>query len=120
MQQITLAGALWKELPLSLILFLYIFSPSGISASSSENSLCRARSFSNGSVNQQATPHVKTSPSFTFSSSHTPASSGGLGQSPRKGASRVLALVRGKLPNESVLGAFRWIWEWMCCGKRQP
>ncbi|XP_029139774.1 cytosolic carboxypeptidase-like protein 5 [Protobothrops mucrosquamatus] len=66
----------------------------GISASSSENSLCRARSFSNGSVNQQATPHVKTSPSFTFSSSHTPASSGGLGQSPRKGASRVLALVR--------------------------
>ncbi|KAL7987149.1 hypothetical protein Chor_006068 [Crotalus horridus] len=92
----------------------------GISASSSENSLCRARSFSNGSVNQQATPHVKTSPSFTFSSSHTPASSGGLGQSPRKGASRVLALVRGKLPNESVLGAFRWIWEWMCCGKRQP
>ncbi|XP_058020667.1 cytosolic carboxypeptidase-like protein 5 isoform X6 [Ahaetulla prasina] len=66
----------------------------GISASSSENSLCRARSFSNGSVNQQATPQVKNSPSFTFSSSHTPASSGGLGQSPRKGASRVLALVR--------------------------
>ncbi|XP_060549115.1 cytosolic carboxypeptidase-like protein 5 isoform X3 [Pantherophis guttatus] len=66
----------------------------GISASSSENSLCRARSFSNGSVNQQATPQVKISPSFTFSSSHTPASSGGLGQSPRKGASRVLALVR--------------------------
>ncbi|XP_032071404.1 cytosolic carboxypeptidase-like protein 5 isoform X3 [Thamnophis elegans] len=66
----------------------------GISASSSENSLCRARSFSNGSVNQQATPQVKTSPSFTFNSSHTPASSGGLGQSPRKGASRVLALVR--------------------------
>ncbi|KAM3852805.1 cytosolic carboxypeptidase-like protein 5 isoform 4-T5 [Vipera latastei] len=66
----------------------------GISASSSENSLCRARSFSNGSVNQQATPQVKTSPSFIFSSSHTPASSGGLGQSPRKGASRVLALVR--------------------------
>ncbi|XP_070591063.1 cytosolic carboxypeptidase-like protein 5 isoform X8 [Erythrolamprus reginae] len=66
----------------------------GISASSSENSLCRARSFSNGSVNQQAIPQVKISPSFTFSSSHTPASSGGLGQSPRKGASRVLALVR--------------------------
>ncbi|XP_026527355.1 cytosolic carboxypeptidase-like protein 5 isoform X3 [Notechis scutatus] len=66
----------------------------GISASSSENSLCRARSFSNGSVNQQATSQVKISPSFTFSSSHTPASSGGLGQSPRKGASRVLALVR--------------------------
>ncbi|KAG8122944.1 hypothetical protein E2320_018506 [Naja naja] len=66
----------------------------GISASSSENSLCRARSFSNGSVNQQATSQVKTSPSFTFTSSHTPASSGGLGQSPRKGASRVLALVR--------------------------
>uniref|UniRef100_A0A8C5RLH3 tubulin-glutamate carboxypeptidase n=1 Tax=Laticauda laticaudata TaxID=8630 RepID=A0A8C5RLH3_LATLA len=66
----------------------------GISASSSENSLCRARSFTNGSVNQQATSQVKISPSFTFSSSHTPASSVGLGQSPRKGASRVLALVR--------------------------
>ncbi|XP_063156044.1 cytosolic carboxypeptidase-like protein 5 isoform X5 [Candoia aspera] len=66
----------------------------GISASSSENSLCRVRSFSNGSINQQATPQVKTSPSFTFSSSHPTASTGGIGQSPRKGASRVLALVR--------------------------
>ncbi|KAM6463013.1 cytosolic carboxypeptidase-like protein 5 isoform 3-T3 [Liasis olivaceus] len=66
----------------------------GISASSSENSLCRARSFSNGSINPQATTQVKTSPSFTFSSPHPTASTGGMGQSPRKGASRVLALVR--------------------------
>ncbi|XP_053106764.1 cytosolic carboxypeptidase-like protein 5 isoform X2 [Hemicordylus capensis] len=73
----------------------------GLSASSSENSLCRARSFSNGSSSssscQQASssPHAKTSPSFAISCSHPAAASGGLGQSPQRGASRVLALMRG-------------------------
>lgn len=64
----------------------------GLSASSSENSLCRTRSFSSGSSSSQqaASPQLKTSPSFTFSCSH----SMGLNLSPQKGASRVLALVR--------------------------
>ncbi|XP_062825062.1 cytosolic carboxypeptidase-like protein 5 isoform X1 [Anolis carolinensis] len=63
----------------------------GISASTSENSLCRTRSYSNGSSSsQQASPQVKASPSFTFSCSHPSASLG----TPQKGASRVLALVR--------------------------
>nr|XP_028581167.1 cytosolic carboxypeptidase-like protein 5 isoform X9 [Podarcis muralis] len=67
----------------------------GVSASSSENSLCRGRSFSNGSSSNQqaASPQVKTSPSFTFSCSH-PDGPLGMGQGPPKGASRVLALVR--------------------------
>ncbi|XP_061481919.1 cytosolic carboxypeptidase-like protein 5 isoform X2 [Rhineura floridana] len=68
----------------------------GVSASSSENSLCRARSFSNGSssYSQQTSPQIKTSPSFVFSCSH-PGAPLSLGQSPQKGASsRVLALVR--------------------------
>ncbi|XP_077782823.1 cytosolic carboxypeptidase-like protein 5 isoform X3 [Podarcis muralis] len=67
----------------------------GVSASSSENSLCRGRSFTNGSSSNQqaASPQVKTSPSFTFSCSH-PDGPLGMGQPPPKGASRVLALVR--------------------------
>ncbi|XP_033001153.1 cytosolic carboxypeptidase-like protein 5 isoform X3 [Lacerta agilis] len=67
----------------------------GVSASSSENSLCRGRSFSNGSSsNQQApSPQVKTSPSFAFSCPH-PDGPLGMGQGPQRGASRVLALVR--------------------------
>ncbi|XP_053239879.1 cytosolic carboxypeptidase-like protein 5 isoform X8 [Podarcis raffonei] len=67
----------------------------GVSASSSDNSLCRGRSFSNGSSSNQqvASPQVKTSPSFTFSCSH-PDGPLGVGQGPPKGASRVLALVR--------------------------
>ncbi|KAL8184927.1 UNVERIFIED_CONTAM: hypothetical protein K2H54_032579 [Gekko kuhli] len=68
-----------------------------LSASCSENSLCRTRSFSNGtsgsSSSQQTSPQVKTSPSFTFSCSRSPAPMG-MGQSPQKGVSRVLALVR--------------------------
>ncbi|CAI5771596.1 carboxypeptidase 5 isoform X2 [Podarcis lilfordi] len=67
----------------------------GVSASSSDNSLCRGRSFSNGSSSNQqvASPQVKTSPSFTFSCSH-PDGPLGMGQGPPKGASRVLAVVR--------------------------
>ncbi|XP_060129213.1 cytosolic carboxypeptidase-like protein 5 isoform X3 [Zootoca vivipara] len=66
----------------------------GVSASNSENSLCRGRSFINGSSSQQAaSPQVKTSPSFTFSCPH-PDGPLGMGQGPQKGASRVLALVR--------------------------
>nr|XP_056708356.1 cytosolic carboxypeptidase-like protein 5 [Euleptes europaea] len=68
-----------------------------LSASSSENSLYRTRSFSNGTSgsnsSQQTSPQVKTSPSFTFSGSRSPAPAG-MGQSPQKGVSRVLALVR--------------------------
>ncbi|XP_072841714.2 cytosolic carboxypeptidase-like protein 5 isoform X3 [Pogona vitticeps] len=69
----------------------------GVSASTSENSLCRTRSFSQGggSSGQQAALPVKASPSFTFSCSHPTSPLGGLGHSPPKGASRVLALVRG-------------------------
>ncbi|XP_062979748.1 cytosolic carboxypeptidase-like protein 5 isoform X2 [Elgaria multicarinata webbii] len=68
----------------------------GVLASSSENSLCRTRSFSNGSSSssQQASPQAQASPSFTFSCPHPTASMGGLGQNPPKGSSRVLALVR--------------------------
>ncbi|KAJ7341417.1 hypothetical protein JRQ81_005488 [Phrynocephalus forsythii] len=67
----------------------------GISASTSENSLCRSRSFSQGGSGQQAALQVKTSPSFTFSCSPPAPALGGLGpQSPQKGVSRVLALVR--------------------------
>ncbi|KAH0622958.1 hypothetical protein JD844_025912 [Phrynosoma platyrhinos] len=67
----------------------------GISASTSENSLCRAKSFSNGSSSsQQASPQVKASPSFTFSCSHPTAPLGSMGQNSQKGTSRVLALVR--------------------------
>uniref|UniRef100_A0ABM5F8H9 tubulin-glutamate carboxypeptidase n=1 Tax=Pogona vitticeps TaxID=103695 RepID=A0ABM5F8H9_9SAUR len=68
----------------------------GVSASTSENSLCRTRSFSQGggSSGQQAALPVKASPSFTFSCSHPTSPLGGLGHSPPKGASRVLALVR--------------------------
>uniref|UniRef100_A0ACB8G9A0 Uncharacterized protein n=1 Tax=Sphaerodactylus townsendi TaxID=933632 RepID=A0ACB8G9A0_9SAUR len=71
-----------------------------LSASSSENSLYRTRSFSNGtsggsSSSQQTSPLVKTSPSFTFSCSRSPAPAGmGMGQSSQKGVSRVLTLVR--------------------------
>ncbi|XP_077186533.1 cytosolic carboxypeptidase-like protein 5 isoform X3 [Paroedura picta] len=68
-----------------------------LSASCSENSLCRTRSFSNGTSgsggSQQTSPQVKTSPSFTFSCSRSPVPMG-MGHSPQKGASRVLALVR--------------------------
>uniref|UniRef100_H9GDT2 tubulin-glutamate carboxypeptidase n=1 Tax=Anolis carolinensis TaxID=28377 RepID=H9GDT2_ANOCA len=79
----------------------------GISASTSENSLCRTRSYSNGSSSsQQASPQVKASPSFTFSCSHPSASLG----TPQKGASRVLALVRGKRPIPALLGAARNFW----------
>ncbi|XP_060106961.1 cytosolic carboxypeptidase-like protein 5 isoform X2 [Heteronotia binoei] len=68
-----------------------------LSASCSENSLCRTRSFSNGTSgsnsSQQTSPQVKTSPSFTFSCSRSPAPMG-MGQNPPKGVTRVLALVR--------------------------
>ncbi|XP_054845298.1 cytosolic carboxypeptidase-like protein 5 isoform X4 [Eublepharis macularius] len=70
-----------------------------LSASCSENSLCRTRSFSNGtsgsSSSQQMSPQLKTSPSFTFNCSRSPAPAGvGTSQSPPKGVSRVLSLVR--------------------------
>ncbi|XP_042325763.1 cytosolic carboxypeptidase-like protein 5 isoform X5 [Sceloporus undulatus] len=68
----------------------------GVSASISENSLYRARSFSNGSSsNQQASPQVKASPSFTFTCSHPTVPLGSTSQNSQKGASRVLTLVRG-------------------------
>ncbi|XP_042325737.1 cytosolic carboxypeptidase-like protein 5 isoform X2 [Sceloporus undulatus] len=67
----------------------------GVSASISENSLYRARSFSNGSSsNQQASPQVKASPSFTFTCSHPTVPLGSTSQNSQKGASRVLTLVR--------------------------
>ncbi|XP_044277016.1 cytosolic carboxypeptidase-like protein 5 isoform X2 [Varanus komodoensis] len=70
----------------------------GVSASLSENSLCRARSFSMGGSggSQPASPQVKSSPSFAFSCHHPAAPAGGTGQGqgPQKDPSRALALVR--------------------------
>uniref|UniRef100_A0A8D2JB73 tubulin-glutamate carboxypeptidase n=1 Tax=Varanus komodoensis TaxID=61221 RepID=A0A8D2JB73_VARKO len=96
----------------------------GVSASLSENSLCRARSFSMGGSggSQPASPQVKSSPSFAFSCHHPAAPAGGTGQGqgPQKDPSRALALVRGKLPGRSLLGALRWIWGRLCCRAGQP
>ncbi|KAF7235860.1 Cytosolic carboxypeptidase-like protein 5 [Varanus komodoensis] len=72
----------------------------GVSASLSENSLCRARSFSMGGSggSQPASPQVKSSPSFAFSCHHPAAPAGGTGQGqgPQKDPSRALALVRAE------------------------
>ncbi|XP_074010137.1 cytosolic carboxypeptidase-like protein 5 [Numenius arquata] len=71
----------------------------GLPTSASDNALSRTRSFSNGTSgsggSQQDSPHIKASPSFTFSCSRAPAPSAAT-QSPQRGSAR--APGRGTLP----------------------
>uniref|UniRef100_A0A8C3K8R0 Cytosolic carboxypeptidase-like protein 5 n=1 Tax=Calidris pygmaea TaxID=425635 RepID=A0A8C3K8R0_9CHAR len=71
----------------------------GLPTSASDNALSRTRSFSNGTSgsggSQQDSPHIKASPSFTFSCSRAPGPPAAT-QSPQRGSAR--APGRGTLP----------------------